>query len=99
MFPSLLILEQQGQGIIASMLNQVGMSNLTRMLNQAWVMGTEAHVHLSNRRVVGSNDLVEVEKVFAIGGTKKEHVAIQHKACRKIMENAWKMAIERKANG
>jgi len=53
MFPSLPILEQQGQGITASMSNQVGMSNLAKMLNQARVMGAETHVHSSQRRVVG----------------------------------------------
>lgn len=62
-------------------------------------MGVEAHVHRNQRRVVGFNDLVEVEEVFVIGGIKKEHVALQHKARIEIMANARKMAIERKANG
>jgi len=42
---------------------------------------------------------VEVEEVFAIGGTKREHVALQCKARKEIVANAWKMAIERKVNG
>jgi hypothetical protein len=81
------------------MSNQVKMSNLVRMLNQVGLMGANAHVHSSKRRVIGSNEPVEVEEVFAIGGTKKEHVALQCKARKKIMANAWKMAIKRKANG
>jgi hypothetical protein len=76
MFLFLPILEQQGQGIATSLSNQARMSNLAKMSNQVGVMGAEAHVHSSQRRMVGFNDLVEVEEVFAIGGTKKEHVAL-----------------------
>lgn len=49
--------------------------------------------------MVGFNDLVKIEEVLVVGGTNKERVALQHNACREMVANAQKMAIERKANG
>jgi hypothetical protein len=53
---------------------------------------------------LGSHDVLRFEsilgedEVIIVGMSKKEHAIAQHKACKNIVNSAWKMAITRKAN-